>query len=70
LHLYADAKPESKGIRKAGGGRKKAIDKEDGLVETILEIISPHTVGDPINTLLWTSKSTRKLSGYSEKESL
>jgi len=49
-------------IRKAGGGRKKLINKEPGLIEAVREIVSPYTVGDPMNTLLWTSKSTRKLS--------
>jgi transposase len=48
--------------RKAGGGRKKLIDKEVGLIEAVRELVSPHTVGDPMNTLLWTSKSTRKIS--------
>jgi hypothetical protein len=33
-----------------------------GLTEAVLELVSPYTVGDPMNTLLWTSKSTRKLS--------
>ena len=51
-----------KQIRKAGGGRKKSIDKDTGLIEAVRKIISPHTVGDPMNPLLWTSKSTRKLS--------
>lgn len=62
--LYsADSKrADSKGIRKPGGGRKKSIDKEPGLVDAVLEMVSPHTVGDPMNNLLWTSKSTRKLS--------
>jgi len=55
-------KINSKNIRKAGGGRKKTIVKEAGLVEAVLEMVSPYTVGDPMNTLLWTSKSTRKLS--------
>lgn len=59
----ADVKEKGPGnIRKAGGGRKKLINKEPGLIEAVREIVSPHTVGNPMNTLLWTSKSTRKLS--------
>ena len=55
-------KTKEKGIRKAGGGRKKASDKEIGLVEAILEMVKPYTVGDPMNTLLWTSRSTRNIA--------
>lgn len=68
--LYsADSKrADSKGIRKPGGGRKKSIDKEPGLVDAVLEMVSPHTVGDPMNNLLWTSKSTRKLSEELKKK--
>jgi transposase len=62
LRLGDVKKADSKLIRKAGGGRKKSVDKEAGLVEAVLELVSPYTVGDPMNTLLWTSKSTRKLS--------
>ena len=55
-------KPNEKGIRKAGGGRKKAIDKDAGLAEAILKMVKPYTVGDPMNTLLWTSRSTRNIA--------
>ncbi len=55
-------KIDLKSNRKTGGGRKKLIDKEIGLIEAVRELVSPHTVGDPMNTLLWTSKSTRKIS--------
>jgi len=59
----ADVKGKGPGnIRKSGGGRKKLINKESGLIDAVREIVSPYTVGDPMNTLLWTSKSTRKLS--------
>lgn len=61
--LLADVSKKGPGnIRKSGGGRKKLIDKESGLIEAVREIVNPYTVGDPMNTLLWTSKSTRKLS--------
>ena len=68
LHLAEIKKPDLKSIRKAGGGRKKSVAKEVGLVEAILEMVKPHTVGDPMNTLLWTSKSTRKLSEELKKK--
>lgn len=53
---------EKKHIRKPGGGRKKSVDKDTELIKAIREIISPHTAGDPMKPLLWTSKSTRKIS--------
>jgi hypothetical protein len=57
-----------KSIRKAGGGRKKSVVKESGLIETVLKMVNPYTVGDPMNMLLWTSKSTRKLSAELKKQ--
>ena len=48
-------------IRKTGGGRKKAIDKDEKLAQSIEEIVSPHTMGNPTNPLRWTSKSFRKI---------
>jgi transposase len=54
-------------IRKPGGGRKKAIDTNKGLLEKLRELVCPHTVGDPMRALLWTSKSTRKLASELQK---
>ena len=53
---------KTKGIRKSGGGRKKETDKNNELMKAIEEIVSPHTVGDPMNPLLWTSKSLRNIA--------
>ncbi len=53
---------KTKRIRKSGGGRKKETDKNKELVKVIEEIVSPHTAGDPMNPLLWTSKSLRNIS--------
>jgi hypothetical protein len=36
-------------IRKAGGGRKKAINKDEKLAQSIEEIVTPHTMGNPMN---------------------
>lgn len=49
-------------IRKAGGGRKKHKELQLGLVEALESIVSPHTMGDPMRVLLWTSKSLRNIS--------
>ncbi len=48
-------------VRKSGGGRKKNIVSDAKLVQSIEEIVAPHTMGDPMNPLRWTSKSFRKI---------
>ena len=49
-------------IRKEGGGRKKVIEHQPEMLEAIKNIVSPHTMGDPMNPLMWTSKSIRKIA--------
>jgi len=49
-------------IRKEGGGRKKAIEHQPEMLQAIGDIVSPHTMGDPMNPLIWTSKSIRKIT--------
>ena len=56
-----DMQAEANSIRRKGGGRKKEVDKQAGLVEKIKQIIDPYTVGDPERLLLWTSKSVRHI---------
>jgi transposase len=48
-------------IRKKGAGRKKEVEKNPKLLLEIMEIILPHTMGDPEKPLMWCSKSTRKI---------
>jgi hypothetical protein len=48
--------------RREGGGRKKIIEHQPGLLQAIDNIVSPHTMGDPMNPLIWTSKSIRKIA--------
>jgi len=48
-------------IRKAGAGRKKKQEEYGDLLSQIEQIVSPHTRGDPMNPLLWTSKSLRHI---------
>jgi transposase len=48
-------------IRKRGGGRKNEVDKQAGLLSSLKSIVEPHTIGDPMNLLLWTSKSVRNI---------
>jgi Rhodopirellula transposase DDE domain len=49
-------------IRKTGGGRKKVSELQPQMMQTIEEIVSAHTMGDPTNPLIWTSKSVRKIT--------
>src|SRR3989304_8817843 len=49
-------------IRKEGGGRKKSIDKEPDILKNLEKLIEPALRGEPESSLLWTSKSLRKLS--------
>ena len=55
-------KKKRSGIRKEGGGRKKETQKHPQLLNDINDIVSPHAMGDPMNLLIWSSKSTRKVS--------
>jgi len=56
--------------RKAGGGRKKLSDKNEMLLPTLEEIVSPHTRGNPMNVLLWTSKSVRNIASELRKKGI
>jgi len=49
-------------IRRAGGGRKKVIEKEPEIESQIIEIVESHTKGDPERVLIWTSKSLRNIA--------
>lgn len=61
LLLKADNTSQTR-IRKVGGGRKKVIEHHPEILQAIEDIVSPHTMGDPMNPLIWTSKSIRKIT--------
>jgi hypothetical protein len=48
-------------LRKEGGGRKRIETKTPGILQELEELLEPHTKGNPMNPLMWTSKSTRAL---------
>lgn len=52
---------KKKRSRRAGGGRKQIVAREENLKQAIEQIVSPHTLGDPMKPLLWTSKSLRNI---------
>ena len=49
-------------IRRAGGGRKKAIAKDPFLLADLERLVEPSTRGDPQSPLRWTCKSVRQLA--------
>lgn len=55
-------------LRKKGGGRKKTIEKNPKLEESILELVESTSRGDPENPLRYTTKSVRKLQNEIEKK--
>lgn len=55
-------------IRKEGGGRKKEIEKDPVISTKIDSLIEPALRGEPESSLLWTSKSLRKLSAELKKQ--
>jgi hypothetical protein len=49
--------------RRPGGGRKKAEDKDPGLIAALEELVDDSTRGDPVSPLKWTTKSAENLAG-------
>lgn len=49
-------------IRKPGGGRKRAVEKDPALRHDLDWLVDPVTRGDPESPLRWTCKSVRKLA--------
>jgi len=53
---------EARRIRRPGGGRRLATDKDPELFEALEALIEPATRGDPESPLRWTCKSTYRLA--------
>jgi hypothetical protein len=49
-------------IRRRGGGRKKAVEKDPGLLRAIVRLVEPTVSGNPESPLRWSNKSLRKIS--------
>jgi hypothetical protein len=55
-------------IRKPGGGRRRKVIEDPTLLSDLKALVEPSTRGDPMQPLLWTSLSLRKLlSALAEK---
>ena len=50
-------------VRQAGAGRPSATDLDPGLVDALRKLVEPETRGDPMQPLVWTTKSTGNLAG-------
>lgn len=61
-HPPALARPTSRRMRRAGGGRKALQSHDPALVSALEALVDPTTRGDPMSPLRWTCKSTRKLA--------
>jgi len=55
-------------IRRPGGGRKCARDKQPGLSAALAALVEPTARGDPEHPLRWTCKSTAKLARELQKQ--
>jgi transposase len=62
LHEAAAESSSGQRIRRAGGGRKKAIAKDPSLLADLEGHVEPSTRGDPQSSLRWTCKSVRQLA--------
>ena len=50
-------------VRQPGAGRPPATDLDPGLVDALRKLVEPETRGDPMQPLVWTTKSTGNLAG-------
>lgn len=53
---------EGSRVRRAGGGRKRLVDKDPTLMADLDGLVEPTARGDPESPLRWTCKSVRKLT--------
>ncbi len=49
-------------VRRPGGGRKRAVERDPGLLAALMALEEPDERGDPVSPLRWTTKSTRSLA--------
>ncbi len=49
-------------VRRAGAGRKKPVDRDQGLREALERLVEPTSRGDSMSALRWTCKSLKHLA--------
>ena len=60
--IDADDRLEGGRVRRRGGGRKPIAETDPELVQALERIVAEDCCGDPMQVLLWTSKSVRHLA--------
>src|ERR1017187_9079204 len=64
LDLPRGGAPDSpRRVRRAGAGRRKLVDRDQGLREALERLVEPTSRGDPMSALRWTCKSLMQLAG-------
>src|SRR5438067_12934134 len=51
-------------VRKPGGGRKAIEDRDPHITRLLEQVMAESTVGDPMSTLKWKSKSTDEIQQH------
>jgi hypothetical protein len=49
-------------VRRAGGGRREVTQNDTTLIDDLARVVEPATMGDPMRSLLWVSKSLEKVA--------
>ena len=58
-----DGPPDPYGrTRREGGGPRRLVERQPGLLQALDRLVDPDTRGDPQSPLRWTCKSTRQLA--------
>jgi hypothetical protein len=66
--LPVEEQSVSKRIRRKGGGRKLAEEKDSELLSSLRRIVEPTNRGDPMKPLCWTTLSTYRIAEELTKE--
>ena len=57
------------GVRKPGGGRKSAEDRNEGIDDAFLSVLADHTAGDPMDDKVkWTALKCHDIAKALKKE--
>jgi DDE family transposase len=62
VHELDDPPDPGGRVRRSGGGPKRLVERQPGLLEALDALVDPDTRGDPESPLRWTCKSTRELA--------
>ena len=66
--IDSDDRLEGGRVRRRGGGRKPIAETDPELIEALERLVADDCRGDPMQVLLWTSKSVRHLAGELRKQ--